>query len=118
MRSIRSFLWPLALLIASPLALSAQEFQKPDTPPVPLRTPPPQFPGHLKSEKISGIVTVAVVIDEKGAVTNAEINKSSHPGFETPSLEAVRRWRFTPAMKDDRPIAARVILPIHFREES
>jgi periplasmic protein TonB len=99
-------------------AFAAEEFVKPDTPPVPVRTPPPQYPQSLKREGVAGIVTVAIIVDEKGAVTSAVINKSSNPEFEAPSLEAVKKWKFKPATKDNQAIASKVIVPLHFTVES
>jgi periplasmic protein TonB len=108
----------LVLLLATGLvAFASDEFQKPDVAPVPVRTPPPQYPSSLKREGVAGVVTVAIIIDEKGNVTSATINKSSHAEFEAPSLDAVRKWRFKPAMKDNQAIASRVIVPLHFTVE-
>ena len=32
-------------------------------------------------------------------------------------LEAARKWRFEPAMKDGKPVAAAVVLPVDFKRQ-
>ena len=119
MRTLRNFIATVVVSLAFAAGASGQdEFVKPDTPPVPIKTPPPQYPHALKRDGIAGIVTVAIVIDEKGVVTEASINKSSNREFDSPSLEAVKKWRFKPATKDNQAIASKVIVPLHFTIES
>lgn len=118
MRRLVHLVLPLLAFVTAATVAVGSEFQKPDTPPVPVRTPPPQYPPNLKREGVAGIVTVAIVVDEKGAVTEAAINKSSNPAFDEPSLEAVKKWKFKPATKDKQAIPSKVIVPLHFTVES
>jgi len=118
MRRIARFILPLLAFAIAASAAVADEFEKPDTPPVPVRTPPPQYPPELKREGVAGIVTVAIVVDEKGAVSSAAINKSTNPAFDQPSLDAVKKWKFKPATKDNQAIPSKVIVPLHFTVES
>lgn len=118
MRSTTQLLLTFLAFALSGVFALGDEFQKPDTPPVPVKTPPPQYPSALKREGVAGIVTVAIVVDEKGVVTSATINKSSNPEFEAPSIEAVKKWKFKPATKDNQAIASKVIVPLHFTVES
>ena len=117
MRRLAQLLLPLLAFVFAASAAHGDEFEKPDTPPVPVRTPPPQYPPELKREGMAGIVTVAIVVDEKGVVTSASINKSTNPAFEEPSLDAVKRWKFKPATKDKQAIPSKVIVPLHFTVE-
>jgi protein TonB len=118
MRRFRTSLLSLTFLLCSAfVAFANDEFVKPDTPPVPVRTPPPQYPSNLRRDGVTGIVTVAIVVDEKGSVVSAAINKSSNADFEAPSLDAVKRWKFKPATKDNQAVAAKVIVPLHFTVE-
>jgi len=87
-------------------------YTKFDKNPAPVRTPPPQVPGDLTS--VNGLVAVVVVIDETGTVTQASVAKSSNPGFEQASLEAIRKWKFKPAEVGGQPVKAKVTIPFHF----
>lgn len=121
---MRRLLHTLLLLGAAfgalPVIVHAQEtitFVKPDTPPVPVKTPPPKHPDNLRRDGVSGIVTVAIIISASGEVKEASINKSTHKDFETPALDAVKRWKFKPAKKDGADIPSKVIVPLHFNLE-
>jgi periplasmic protein TonB len=101
-------------------AASAQDaegvYTKFDKNPTPTRTPPPDFPNDMQGT--NGIVAVVVIIDEKGAVTQATVSKSSHPQFEGPSLQAIKNWKFKPAEVGGQPVKAKVTIPLHFNSSS
>lgn len=105
--------------LARPSAMVAQDeagiFQQVDEPPVPLKTPPPKYPDSLRRAGVSGVVAVAIVIDERGAVIDAIVSKSTNVGFEKPSLDALHAWKFKPARVAGEPVKVRVTVPMHFR---
>ncbi len=87
-----------------------------DKPPVPTKTPPPEYPSALKG--VNGMVALVVIIDEKGSVVNATVTKSSDPAFENPSIDAIKRWKFKPAEKDGQAVKAKVTIPVRFNAEN
>ena len=92
-------------------------YTKVDENPAPTKTVKPSYPSSLKSEGVSGLVAVQIVIDEKGEVLDAKATKSSHPDFEKPALEAVKKWKFKPAKKDGKEVKVRVTIPFRFNLE-
>lgn len=100
-----------ALLLAG--AGFAQE-SKFDEPPMPSKTVPPKYPAALKAEGVSGMVTMSILVDEKGNVQNPVVKKSTRPEFEQPAIEAVMKWKFEPAKKDGQPVAVQVVIPLKF----
>ncbi|MDX2185913.1 MAG: energy transducer TonB [Opitutaceae bacterium] len=108
----------LTLIAAGLMALAARadapQEQAFDEAPVALRTPMPAYPKDLHSMKIEGRVAVLVEIDEKGAVTNVQVLKSTNSAFDAPALRAVRNWKFTPAKKDKAPVKAQVSFSLKF----
>lgn len=113
MRNLFKLSLSLALLSFASIA-HAEEFEKPDTPPTPVRTPPPKYPEQLKREGVSGMVVVNVIIETDGTVAEVEVRKSTNSDFEAPALEAVKNWRFRPAKKDGQAIRTKVALPLKF----
>lgn len=97
----------LLVFLSAACFTAAEEFETPDNPPVPVRTPPPRYPDQLKRDGISGMVVVTVVIDEDGKVADVSVRKSTHAEFEEPALDAVKNWRFKPAKKGAPPSAPR-----------
>jgi len=83
-----------------------------DKAPMPVRTPPPDFPAALKGT--SGMVSVVVVINEDGSVVEASATKSTDSGFEAPALEAIAKWKFKPAEVNGQPVKAKITVPIRF----
>ena len=90
----------------------------PDTKPTPIRTPQPEYPAELRALNVEGTVILAVSIDEKGGVTTCEGTKSTDKRFEAAAVEAVRKWKFRPATKNNTPVSCKVTLPIRFAAES
>ena len=75
----------------------------------------PTYPADLRKAKIEGLVTLLFVLNEEGRVEDARVENSSRPEFEKPALEAVRKWRFRPGMKDGQPVRTFIKYPIRFR---
>ena len=104
----------LIISLTSPLVIFADgpDF---DVRPVPLKTPPPDYPHKLKRDGVSGVVAVKVLIDETGSVTECTVSKSTNPEFDGAALDAVKRWKFKPAQKDGNPVKAKLLIPIQFQ---
>ncbi len=83
-------------------------------PPVPVRTVPPVFPEELRRDGVSGVVTVSILIDEKGNVTEPKVVKTTHEAFSQPALDALAKWKFKPAKQAGEAVAMRVNIPIQF----
>jgi protein TonB len=48
-------------------------------------------------------------------VVNPRVEKSSHPEFEAPAVEALRQWKFEPAIKAGKRVSCRMRVPIRFQ---
>ena len=74
---------------------------------------PPVCPAVMR--KTEGSVYVMFVVDQAGRVSNPRVEKSSHPEFEKPALEAVKQWKFEPAIKAGQRVACKMRIPIRFQ---
>lgn len=74
-----------------------------------------QYPSEMRSRKVEGVVTVIFVVDDTGRVVNPRVEKSTHPEFEKPALEAVRQWKFEPAIKGGKRVSCRMRAPFRFQ---
>ena len=108
-----------AILSLLPFRASADDtiYTTVDVNPVPVKTPPPEYPSEMKRLGASGVVAVTIVIDEKGKVISANVAKSSRAEFESAALEAVNKWTFKPGKKDGAPVKTRVTIPLRFNLE-
>lgn len=75
----------------------------------------PVFPNELRGKKLEGVVTVLFVVDQTGKVAQPRVEKSSHPAFEKPALDAVKQWKFEPAIKGGQRVPCKMRVPIRFQ---
>ena len=75
----------------------------------------PLYPTEMRGKKVEGVVTVLFVVDASGRVTDPRVEKSTAPAFEKPALDAVRKWKFEPAIKAGQRVACRMRVPIRFQ---
>jgi len=73
----------------------------------------PDLPKKLQG--IRAFVRVAVLVNEEGKVVTAHIAKSSAEELNDATLEAVRAWRYKPALKDGVPVATRFVVPFRYK---
>lgn len=80
-----------------------------------LDNPRPAYPLVARKRGIEGVVRLMVEVDEDGRARTVEICASSgHGMLDQSAVEAVRAWRFVPARRAGRAIAASVEVPIRF----
>lgn len=84
--------------------------------PQPLSMPSPKYPSQALRNGEHGTVMVSVEIDAEGVPTSVDVARSSGSRLlDRAALDAVRRWRFRPAMADGHPTSGRVQVPISFQ---
>ena len=78
--------------------------------------PPPVYPIRSRRLGEQGRVLLRVHVTPGGRVDQIRVERSGgHQRLDEAALEAVRDWRFAPARRGNRPIAAWVLVPIHFK---
>jgi TonB family protein len=97
---------------ASEEAFSMSEI---DQRPRPIQQVAGTFPQEMRSKSVEGVVTMIFIVDETGRVVNPRVEKSSHPAFEAPALEALRQWKFEPAVKSGKRVSCRMRVPMRFQ---
>jgi RNA polymerase sigma factor (sigma-70 family) len=75
----------------------------------------PVYPAELRAAGIEGSVVVSMVIDSTGKVIQAQVEKSTHAGFEFAALQAVQAWQFDPGTKGGRHVNTRVSQMLEFK---
>ena len=99
---------------ASPPAVPAIPAAAPVAP-APPALPAPAYPKEALAQHINGKVVLLIDIDAQGNPTNVVVDRSEPPGvFDQVSIDAARKWKFQPAMKDGRPVAGRISVPVQF----
>ncbi len=85
--------------------------------PQPVSTPSPKYPARALRRREQGTVMVSAEIGVDGVPSSVEVVRSSGSrDLDRAAVDAVRRWRFRPAMADGRPTVGRVQVPISFQQ--
>jgi TonB family protein len=77
----------------------------------------PTIAALADGEPVTGEVRLAATIRIDGSVTDVQVLSSSRPGagLEQAAADAVRRWRYKPAMRNGQPIDSRLTITVTFR---
>lgn len=82
--------------------------------PTPRRQGSPHYPSTARRQGLQGSVTAEFIIDEKGDVSQIIIIRSTDNIFENPTIDAIRKWKFTPGEKDGRKVKTRTRINIPY----
>ena len=85
------------------------------TPPVPVYSPEPQYTEEARRARVQGEVTLSLIIDRGGHSQDIVVAKPLGLGLDQEAVENVKQWRFTPGMKDGRPVAVQAAISVNFR---
>jgi protein TonB len=66
----------------------------------------PLYTREALEAKIHGVMLLEGVVRPDGTVGDVQVARSLDPlfGLDQEALRAVRQWRFTPGMKDGKPV--------------
>jgi TonB family protein len=72
----------------------------------------PQYTEDARDKKIEGTVVLTLIVDHEGLPQNIRVKRSLYPSLDQSAIEAARKMRFAPAMKDGQP--ASVVISVEF----
>lgn len=75
----------------------------------------PEFSEQARAEKFMGTVVVGLIVDTNGVPQNLHVIRGVGHGLDEKALEAIRQYRFRPAMENGKPVPVRVNVEINFR---
>jgi TonB family protein len=85
------------------------------TAPVPVLTADPPYTDDAQGRKIQGTVMLRIIVDNNGLPQNVEVIRPLGYGLDQNAVETIRQYRFKPALKDGKPVAAYMTIAINFR---
>jgi TonB family protein len=72
------------------------------------------YPPEARAAGIQGDVLLRLSIDTAGNVTEAEVVEPAGQGFDEAAAAAAKKFRFEPATRDGKPIAAKILYKYSF----
>jgi protein TonB len=83
--------------------------------PVPIFTPEAEFSDEARRAKYQGVCVIGLIVDAQGNPQNVHVVQSLGMGLDEKAMEAVRKYKFKPAMKDGRtPVAVPLNVQVNF----
>jgi TonB family protein len=77
----------------------------------------PEYPPDAREKKIEGTVTLTLTVDHEGRPQNIQVKRSVYPSLDQSAVDAARKMRFEPAMKDGQPVSMWISVEMEFRVE-
>ncbi|MBU1711353.1 MAG: energy transducer TonB [Proteobacteria bacterium] len=79
------------------------------------KNPPPKYPASARRNRQEGTVLLEVFVDDQGRVEELRIYRTSeHQPLDRAALAAVENWEFEPGLKNGKPVAMWVRVPVRF----
>jgi protein TonB len=75
----------------------------------------PEFSEEARKAKFMGVVTVNLIVDTKGLPQNVRVIRGVGMGLDEKALEAVRQYKFKPAMENGHPVPVQVNVEVNFQ---
>lgn len=75
----------------------------------------PEYSEEARKVKFQGMVVLSVIVDTGGTVKNIKVIRSLGLGLDEKAVEAIKKWRFRPGMKNGKAVAVHVTIEVNFR---
>jgi TonB family protein len=84
--------------------------------PVVLNNVEAEFSDEARRAKYQGICLISIIVDAQGNPQNPRVVRALGMGLDEKALEAVRKYKFKPAMKDGKtPVPVMITVEVDFR---
>ena len=80
-----------------------------------ISTPDPEYSEEARKAKYQGTCILWLIVGPDGHPRDVKVARSLGMGLDQKAIEAVRQWKFEPAMKDGRPVAVQINVEVNFR---
>jgi TonB family protein len=83
--------------------------------PVALNNVEAEFSDEARRAKYQGVCIISLIVDAQGNPQNPRVVRALGMGLDEKALEAVRKYRFKPAMKGNTPVPVMISVEVNFR---
>jgi TonB family protein len=84
------------------------------TPPHQTYAPDPKYPEKARRAHDRGHVILQLVVGTDGLPSDIKVDRGLTPELEKAAIDAVRKWKFTPANKDGHPVPVQIKVEVSF----
>jgi TonB family protein len=83
--------------------------------PQPVSTPDPEYTEQARVAKTQGTCILWLIVDDQGRPRDIRVVRGLGMGLDAKAIEAVKQWKFQPAMKDGRPVNVQISVEVGFK---
>ncbi|MGA8153129.1 MAG: energy transducer TonB [Terriglobales bacterium] len=77
--------------------------------------PDPEYSEEARKAKYQGTCVLWLVVGPDGKPRDIKVSRTLGLGLDEKAIEAVKQWKFEPAMKDGKPVAVQINVEVSFR---
>jgi|HubBroStandDraft_4_1064222.scaffolds.fasta_scaffold17399_2 protein TonB len=77
--------------------------------------PDPEYSEEARKAKFQGTCVLWLIVGPDGKPHDVKVGRTLGLGLDEKALEAVKNWRFDPAMKDGKPVSVAISVEVTFR---
>jgi TonB family protein len=77
--------------------------------------PDPEYSEEARKAKYQGTCVLWLVVGPDGRPRDIRVSRTLGLGLDEKAIEAVKTWKFEPAMKDGKPVAVQINVEVDFR---
>ncbi|HZY61332.1 MAG TPA: TonB family protein [Edaphobacter sp.] len=85
------------------------------SPPQVIYSVEPEFSEEARKAKVAGNVLVGLWIDQNGIPSHVHVVRGIGMGLDQKAVEAVKQWRFKPAMENGKPVLVELNIEVNFQ---
>jgi TonB family protein len=74
----------------------------------------PEFTDAARRSRLQGVVSIQLIIDSRGHPQAIHVVRHLGMGLDEKAIEAVRQYRFRPAMYEGHPVAVQMVIDVNF----
>jgi protein TonB len=79
-----------------------------------ISSPDPDYTEEARKAKKQGTCVLWLIVDSAGQPRDIKVVRGLGLGLDAKALEAVRQWRFHPALKDGKPVDVQISVEVEF----
>ena len=77
--------------------------------------PDPEYSEEARKAKYQGTCVLMLIVGPDGHPRDIRVARSMGLGLDEKAMEAVKQWKFDPALKDGKPVAVAISVQVEFR---
>jgi protein TonB len=77
--------------------------------------PDPEYSEEARKAKYQGTCVLWLVVGADGKPREIRVQRTLGLGLDEKAIEAVKTWRFEPALRDGKPVAVQINVEVSFR---